>query len=90
MPTVLCTESAAWVRCVETVDLAELERSLRQERTAEGRALAVERGVRMGRPPALDAGQRREARRLLAEGKAAAEIGRLSGFGRRTVSRLEV
>ncbi len=68
--------------------LAEFERSLIQERTAEGRALTVERGVRMGRPPALDAGQRQEARKLLAEGKTAAEIGRLLGVSRSTVSRL--
>ncbi len=68
--------------------LAEFERSLIQERTAEGRALAVERGVRMGRPPALDAGQHQEARKLLAEGKTAAEIGRLLGVSRSTVSRL--
>jgi DNA invertase Pin-like site-specific DNA recombinase len=47
--------------------LAEFERELIRERTAEGRARAVAMGVRMGRKPKLDEKQRREARnRMLA------------------------
>src|SRR5262249_45869592 len=45
--------------------LAELERSLIQERTKAGRAAAVARGVKMGRKPLLSASQAAHARKLL-------------------------
>jgi len=45
--------------------LAELERSLIQERTKAGRAAAVARGVKMGRKPLLSASQIAHARKLL-------------------------
>jgi DNA invertase Pin-like site-specific DNA recombinase len=41
--------------------LAEFERELIRARTGEGRKRAKERGVRFGRPPKLNAHQRREA-----------------------------
>src|SRR6202521_2568930 len=41
--------------------LAELERDLIRARTGEGRARAVARGQRMGRPPKLTPHQKREA-----------------------------
>ena len=45
--------------------LAELERSLIQERTKAGRAAAQERGVKMGRKPKLSSQQVAHARKLL-------------------------
>jgi len=41
--------------------LAEFERDLIRARTGEGRARAVARGQRMGRPPKLTPHQKREA-----------------------------
>jgi len=41
--------------------LAEFERDLIRARTGEGRARAIERGVKMGRPPKLTPHQRNEA-----------------------------
>jgi DNA invertase Pin-like site-specific DNA recombinase len=41
--------------------LAEFERDLIRARTGEGRARAVARGVKMGRPPKLTPHQQREA-----------------------------
>src|ERR1700747_2988965 len=43
--------------------LAEFERDLIRARTGEGRARAVARGQRMGRPPKLTPHQKREAKR---------------------------
>jgi Enterobacteriaceae phage serine recombinase len=45
--------------------LAELERSLIQERTKAGRAAAKARGVRMGRKPSLSAQQIAHVRKLI-------------------------
>jgi DNA invertase Pin-like site-specific DNA recombinase len=45
--------------------LAELERSLIQERTKAGRAAVKARGVKMGRKPLLSAQQVAHARKLL-------------------------
>ncbi len=49
--------------------LAELERSLIQERTKAGRAAAQARGVKMGRKPLLTAQQVAHARTLLERGE---------------------
>lgn len=49
--------------------LAELERSLIQERTVAGRAAAVARGVRMGRKPLLSTQQATHARKLIEQGE---------------------
>lgn len=49
--------------------LAELERSLMQERTKAGRAAAVARGVKMGRKPLLSAQQGNLARKLIEQGE---------------------
>ncbi len=48
--------------------LAELERSLIQERTKADRAAAVARGVRMGRKRLLSAQQVADARKLIEQG----------------------
>lgn len=50
--------------------LAEFERELIHARTSEGRARAVAKGKRMGRPPKLTPYQREEVRQALAKGEA--------------------
>ena len=67
--------------------LAELEKSLIQERTQAGRAAAKARGVRMGRKPILTAAQVAHARKLVAQGERPAEVAKLLGVSRRTVYR---
>jgi DNA invertase Pin-like site-specific DNA recombinase len=54
--------------------LAELERSLIQERTKAGRAAAVVRGVRMGRKRLLSAQQVSHARKLIEQGEGPANV----------------
>jgi DNA invertase Pin-like site-specific DNA recombinase len=57
--------------------LAEFERDLIRARTGEGRARAVARGVKMGRPPKLTPHQQKEAiKRRDAGGESLADIGR--------------
>src|SRR3981081_2151661 len=56
--------------------LAEFERDLIRARTGEGRARAVARGQRMGRPPKLTAHQHKEAIKRREQGETLAEIGR--------------
>jgi DNA invertase Pin-like site-specific DNA recombinase len=58
------------------------------ERTGTGRAAAKARGVRFGRPPALNADQVRLARRLHAEGMPARDIAATLGVHRATIYRL--
>jgi DNA invertase Pin-like site-specific DNA recombinase len=68
--------------------LAEFERELIRARTGEGRARAVARGQRMGRPPKLTPAQQAEARKRRAEGATLAELARSYGVGKSTISRL--
>jgi DNA invertase Pin-like site-specific DNA recombinase len=68
--------------------LAEFERELIRARTGEGRARAVARGQRMGRPPKLTPHQRREAIRRHEKGETLAEIGRSYNVSGATISRL--
>lgn len=68
--------------------IAQFERSLIRDRTSEGRARAKQAGRRLGRPPKLTPHQCGEARRLQAEGQDNAEIARLLGVHRSTISRL--
>jgi DNA invertase Pin-like site-specific DNA recombinase len=68
--------------------LAEFERELIRTRTGEGRARAVARGQRMGRPPKLTPHQRREAIRRREKGETLAEIGRSYNVSGATISRL--
>jgi DNA invertase Pin-like site-specific DNA recombinase len=49
--------------------LAELEKSLIQERTKAGRAAAVARGVQMGRKAKLTPQQIRHAAKLIGQGE---------------------
>jgi DNA invertase Pin-like site-specific DNA recombinase len=68
--------------------LAEFERELIRTRTAEGRARAVARGVRLGRRPKLNQEQRLQACAMRVAGdevKAIAKVFKVSGS---TISRL--
>ena len=67
--------------------LAELERSLIQERTKAGRAVAMARGVRMGRKPKLSPQQIAHARQLREQGKSSKQIAPLLKVSERTVER---
>src|SRR5260221_13841612 len=69
--------------------LAEFERDLIRARTREGRARAVARGQRMGRPPKLTPHQKREAIKRRDEGnETLADIGRSYNVSAATISRL--
>jgi DNA invertase Pin-like site-specific DNA recombinase len=69
--------------------LAEFERDIIRARTGEGRARAVARGVKMGRPPKLTLHQRKEAIKRRDEGnETLADIGRSYNVSAATISRL--
>jgi DNA invertase Pin-like site-specific DNA recombinase len=68
--------------------LAEFERELIRTRTGEGRARAVARGQRMGRPPKLTPHQQREAISRREKGETLADIGRSYNVSGATISRL--
>jgi DNA invertase Pin-like site-specific DNA recombinase len=69
--------------------LAEFERELIRSRTAEGRARAIERGVRMGRKPKLTPHQRREALARRDAGESTTAIARSYAVSHSTISRLK-
>lgn len=68
--------------------LAEFERTLIAQRTAEGRARASREGRRMGRPPKLTKHQRGLVLQWRAVGLTNADIARNLGVSRSTVSRV--
>ncbi len=69
--------------------LAEFERDLIRARTGEGRARAVARGQKMGRPSKLTPHQRRDAIKRRDEGdETLADIGRSYNVSPATISRL--
>jgi DNA invertase Pin-like site-specific DNA recombinase len=68
--------------------LAEFERDLIRARTGEGRARAVARGRKMGRPFKLTDHQKREAIKRREQGETLAEIGRSYNVSAATISRL--
>jgi DNA invertase Pin-like site-specific DNA recombinase len=68
--------------------LAEFERELIRERTAEGRARAVASGVRLGRRPKLDERQRLEACRRKRARECVSSIARDMRVSQSTISRL--
>lgn len=68
--------------------LAEFERTLIQERTAEGRARARARGQRFGRRPSLTSFQQQEARERLAAGESVRAVARSYDVSPSTISRL--
>ena len=67
--------------------LAELERSLIQERTKAGRAAAVARGVKMGRKPKLSPQQVAHAHKLIEQGEHHDTIAQSLNVSRRTLYR---
>lgn len=67
--------------------LAELERSLLQERTQAGRAAARARGVRMGRKPLLSTAQIAHAKKLREQGERTVVVAKLLNVSRRTLER---
>ena len=69
--------------------LAEFERDLIRTLTGEGRARAIARGQRMGRPPKLTPHQQREATKRRERGEESlADIGRSYNVSGATISRL--
>jgi DNA invertase Pin-like site-specific DNA recombinase len=69
--------------------LAEFERDLIRARTGEGRARAVARGVKMGRPPKLTPHQQKEAIKRRDQGEETlADIARTYNVSPATISRL--
>jgi len=68
--------------------LAEFERELIRARTGEGRARAVARGVKMGRPPKLTPHQIKEALRRRDAGETTRKIARSYHVHNSTISRL--
>jgi DNA invertase Pin-like site-specific DNA recombinase len=70
--------------------LAEFERELIRARTAEGRARAKARGVKLGRIPKLTTHQQQEARARRDNGEALTEIARSYNVSHSTISRLRV
>jgi len=67
--------------------LAEFERALIKERTAEGLARAKERGVVLGRKRKMSSIQIREAVAMRQAGRSFAEIGEIFSISRQTVAR---
>ena len=67
--------------------LAELERSLIQERTKAGRAAAVARGVPMGRKRLLSAQQADHARKLIEQGEGPDNVAQSLNVSRGTLYR---
>jgi DNA invertase Pin-like site-specific DNA recombinase len=67
--------------------LAELEKSLIQERTKAGRAAAVARGVKMGRKPKLTPQQIEHAKKLLDHGEGHDNVAKSLGVSRKTLYR---
>jgi DNA invertase Pin-like site-specific DNA recombinase len=65
--------------------LAELERSLIQERTKAGRAAAQRRGVKLGRPRKLSPPQIAHATKLIENGESPAQVAQLLGVARSTL-----
>jgi len=68
--------------------LAEDERLRILKRTHEGRQLARDKRVRMGRTPILTPHQREEAGRRLAEGATTRDLAKSYGVSRSTIARL--
>jgi DNA invertase Pin-like site-specific DNA recombinase len=69
--------------------LAEFERELIRARTGEGRKRAQARGVKFGRPPKLNAHQRKEAIERLRNGETQAEVARTYSVDATTIGRLD-
>jgi len=83
------TTSHGWLMLTVLGGLAEFERDLIRARTGEGRARAVARGVKMGRPPKLTLHQQKEAIKRRDQGEETlADIARSYNVSAATISRL--
>ena len=69
--------------------VAEFERDLLIERTQAGLARARAAGKALGRPARLTPERRREAERLLGEGRSASAVAREFKVGRTTIRRVQ-
>jgi DNA invertase Pin-like site-specific DNA recombinase len=69
--------------------LAEFERELIRARTTEGRKRATAAGIHMGRPPALNHHQQKEALARREAGETLTDIARTFGVSHTTIMRLE-
>jgi DNA invertase Pin-like site-specific DNA recombinase len=67
--------------------LADVERDLIRTRTAEGRSRAKAQGTHMGRPPTLNASQRKEATQRRAHGATLRELAHSYNVGISTIRR---
>jgi DNA invertase Pin-like site-specific DNA recombinase len=68
--------------------IAEFERELIRERTGAGRARALARGVKFGRPSKLTAHQRAEALARIARGDSLADVAKTFNVDATTIGRL--
>lgn len=68
--------------------VAEFERELILERTSAGKAAALARGVRFGRPPLIAADRATKVMELFGEGKPVREVAELAGVSKQTIYRL--
>ena len=82
------TTSHGRLMLTELAGLAEFERDLIRARTGEGRARAVARGQKMGRPFKLTDHQKREAVKRRDQGETLADIARSYNVSPATISRL--
>jgi len=82
------TTSHGWLMLTVLGGLAEFERDLIRTRTGEGRARAVARGQKMGRPFKLTDHQKREAIKRRNQGETLADIARSYNVSPATISRL--
>jgi len=69
--------------------LSELERSLINDRTEEGRILARKRGVKFGRKPKLTSHQQDQVQNMLKEGQSMRSISRHFNVGIATIDRIK-
>lgn len=69
--------------------LSELERSLINDRTEEGRILAKKRGVKFGRKPKLTIHQQDQVRNMLKDGQSIRAISRHFNVGVATIDRIK-
>ena len=81
----LKTKSASGREVLRSI--IEFERRMRRERAKAGLRTAIADGKRLGRPRSLDARQRAKIAVLHAEGESAAEIARIFGVHRATITR---
>jgi DNA invertase Pin-like site-specific DNA recombinase len=68
--------------------IATFERRLIKQRCSEGIARAKAEGKHLGRKPALNVHQRREALRMLGDGETQRTVARLLGVGQATIARV--